>query len=82
MPKKPAHVENYCAMRAMVEELLSDLKAGDRNGAFRWADRLAKSLDECIADYGDKGKSVYARIRGKISRLEWRLSFLDGSRDN
>jgi hypothetical protein len=32
MPKKPAHVENYCAMRAMVEELLSDLKAGDGNG--------------------------------------------------
>jgi hypothetical protein len=82
MPKKTPHVENYCAMRAMVEQLLSDLKAGDRDGALGSADMLAKSLDECIADYGDKGKAIYARIRGKMSRLEWRLSFLDGSRDN
>ena len=82
MPKKTPHVENYCAMRAMVEQLLSDLKAGDRDGALGSADMLAKSLDECIAGYGDKGKAAYARIRGKMSRLEWRLSFLDGSRDN
>jgi hypothetical protein len=38
MPKKPAHVENYCAKRAMVEELLSDLKAGCQPEG-RWVER-------------------------------------------
>lgn len=62
-------LEKYCALRALVEEVLTSLKQGEHDYALAAALALAEGLDEEIAAFGDEGWAKYKVIRENAEKL-------------